>query len=231
MLSYEDIKDEVIQEIANDKRATRLLKDIRAGLGTYNTASEYAIRVGDCLGKVLKRHAPFENIYEWDLENLIPQVLGLDHNYVATACAYVQKALYDDALLDIKFLEPKFDGNRAYGLVEELRSHPEFTDIEKTFYDQLINFSQNVVDDSIRTNASVVSGAGIESMIIRSHEFRACEWCMDVSGEYRYEDVKGQGSDVWRRHENCRCTIDYVTSRNGSEYRERVNNQKRTSER
>lgn len=125
MLSYEDIKEEVVQEIAKDKRATRLFKDIQSGLGTYNTASEYAIRVGDCVGKVLKRHEPFENIYEWDLENLIPQVLGLDHNYVATACSYVQKTLYDDALLDIKFLEPKFDGNRAYGLVEELRSHPE----------------------------------------------------------------------------------------------------------
>lgn len=230
MLSYEDIREELIEEIENDKRATRLLADIRSGRGTYNTASEYSIRIGDCLGRVLKRHAPFENVSEWDLERLIPQSLGLDHNYVVNACRYVQRALYDDAGLDIKYIEPAFDGNRAYGIVEELRSHPDFTSIEKTFYDQLVNFSQNVVDDSIRTNANVLSGAGIESQVIRSHEFRACDWCKEVSGEYRYDDVKRQGSDVWRRHENCRCTIDYVTVRNGSEYRERVNNQKRTSE-
>lgn len=229
MLTYENIKKELIEEIAKDKRANSLFNTISSGLGTYNTASEYAIRIGTCLGRVLRRYAPYESIQEWDLENLIPQALGLDHNYVASACKQVQQFLNSDAGLGINFQEPLFDGDRAYGIVAELRSHPDFSSIEDTFYDQLVNFSQNVVDESIRRNADVITSAGVESKVIRSNEFKACDWCKEVSGEYDYDEVKGKGNDVWRRHENCRCTIDFVTSRNGSSYRERVNNQVRIS--
>lgn len=229
MLVYQDIKGELIEEIANDRRAQRLIETINTGAGTYNTASEYAIRVGDCLGRVLRRHAPFENISEWNIEDLIPQSLGLNHAYVSNACKKVQEVLIADAGLSINFLEPEFDGNRAYGIVEELRSHPEFTSIEATFYDQLVNFSQNVVDQAIRTNGGVLNRAGVRSKVIRSHEFKACDWCQEVSGEYDYDEVKGQGNDVWRRHENCRCTIDFITERNGNTYQERVNNQRRVS--
>ena len=229
MLTYEDIKKELIEEIAKDKRANSLFNTISSGLGTYNTASEYAIRIGTCLGRVLRRYAPYESIQEWDLENLIPQALGLDHNYVAYACRQVQQVLNSDAGLGINFQEPEFDFDRAYGMVAELREHPNFVSIERTFYDQLVNFSQNVVDESIRRNAEVLYNSGLTSMVIRSNEFKACDWCKEVSGRYDYEEVKDKGNDVWRRHENCRCTIDFVTSRNGSSYRERVNNQVRIS--
>ena len=222
MLIYEDIREPLIEAIRNDRKATQLYELIQSGSGTYNTASEYAIRVGECLARILRQNAPFESIAEWDLENLIPQSLGLDHEYVEQACEQVQLALNADAGLGINYVPPIFDGNRAYGLVAELRDNPEFVNIERTFYDQIVNFSQNVVDESIRVNANVLSNAGVQSKIVRHPEVGACAWCRAVAGTYEYADVRRTRNDVWRRHENCRCTIDFITERNGSEYRERV---------
>ena len=222
MLTYDDIREPLTEAILNDTKARKLNELIHSGAGTYNTASEYAIRVGECLARILRQNAPFESIAEWDLENLIPQALGLDHEHVVQACEQVQLDLNADAGLGINYVPPIFDGNRAYGLVAELRNNPEFVNIERTFYDQIVNFSQNVVDESIRRNATVLSNAGVQSKIVRHPEVGACAWCRAVAGTYDYADVRGMRNDVWRRHEHCRCTIDFITERNGSEYRERV---------
>lgn len=222
MLTYEDIREPLIEAIRNDRKARQLYELIHSGAGTYNTASEYAIRVGECLARILRQNAPFESIAEWDLENLIPQALGLDHEYVEQACEQVQLTLNADAGLGINYVPPMFDGNRAFGLVAELRNNPEFVNIERTFYDQIVNFSQNVVDQSIRSNATVLSNAGVQSKIVRHPEAGACAWCRAVAGTYDYAEVRQTGNDVWRRHENCRCTIDFITERNGYEYRERL---------
>lgn len=227
-LTYEDIKPLFLAELQADTRAMELWSMIEDGTATYAIASEYAAHVGDALASALRQNAPLVDISEWDIEDLIPRSLGLDHEMVTGACQRVQEALNADAGLGIRYQAPLFDRGRCYGIVSELRNNPEFINIQDTFYDQLVNFSQNVVDESIRDNAKVLSGAGIRSTVIRVTEFRACPWCRAVAGRYNYEDIKDTGNDVWRRHENCRCTIDYVTERNGSRYVERVNNQKRS---
>lgn len=217
-LTYEDIKEPFLEALRADKRAAYLIKEIEAGRGTYEMASEYAARVGDDLAKVLKKHAPLMTIDEWDVENLIPKSLGLEHSIVVYACESVQTGLNKDAGLGIKFQAPKFDSDRAWGLVKELEDNPEFTNIEATFWDQLGNFSQNVVDDAIKANADVITDAGVRAYVVRATEAGACPWCDEVAGIYNYEDVKN-GGDVWRRHENCRCTIEFFTERNGVMYR------------
>ena len=222
-LTYDDIRIEFMSALNSDKRATKLWMTINKGTGTYKTASEYAVRVGDVLGKVLRNHAPLVDIYEWDVDELIPQALGMNHRIVSGACEKVQTAMNRKSGVGIRPQLPKFDGNRAYGIVQELKTNPEFTNIEKTFYDQLTNFTQNVVDESIRDNAEVQSNAGVKAYIVRTAEAHACDWCQEMAGTYDYKEVKATGNPVWGRHENCRCTIDYVTEY----YTERVYNQRK----
>lgn len=224
-LKYEDIKQEFIDAVDNDKACQNLYLKIRKGDASYKTGSQLAVRIGENLGRVLKKHAPLTNIDEWDLDDLLPKSLGLDHSMVSTACKQIQEKMNKDAGLGIKAKVPKFDWDRVNGMINELKDHPDtFGDIEKSFWDQLVNFSQNIVDESIRDNAQLMARAGIRTLVIRQPDFKACEWCREVAGTYDYAEVKNQGNDVWRRHENCRCTIDYVTDRNSSFYSERVNN-------
>lgn len=224
-LTFEDIRQAFIDEVNGDKKCQELYAKIYKGDASYKTASQLAIRIGENLGKVLKKYAPTQNIDEWDLNDLLPKSLGLDHRMVSTACEQIQEQMNKDAGLGIKPKAPKFDYDRVNGLIKELEDHADnFEDIEKAFYDQLCNFSQSIVDYSIRDNMQLMARAGIKTQVIRQAEFKACQWCRDIAGVYDYAQVKDTGNDVWRRHENCRCTIDYLSERNSSLYSERVNN-------
>lgn len=226
-LTFDDIKTEFMTKVNDDKTVQRCLRTIKDGKGTYTTANKLAVRVGETLGKVLKAHEPIENIDEWDYINLIPQSLGLNQEIIAGACRDVQNSLNEKNGFGIKYQEPKFDWDRINGLIDELRNNPEFHNIEKSFYDQLVNFSENIVDDSIRDNVGRLYRSGIRTIVVRQAEFGGCKWCQEVAGSYDYAEVRNTGNDVWRRHENCRCTIDYVTERDSGFYSERVNNQKK----
>lgn len=224
-LKFEDIRQEFIDAVNNDKRCQELYKKIRSGDASYKTGSQLAVRIGETLGKVLKKYAPQTSVYEWDLSDLLPKSLGLDHRMIATACEQIQERMNKDAGLGIKPKAPKFDYDRVQGLIKELEDHADnFGDIEKGFYDQIVNFSQSVTDYAIHDNMQLMARAGIKTMVIRQAEFRACPWCREVAGTYDYTEVKETGNDVWRRHENCRCTIDFVTERNSSFFTERVEN-------
>ena len=226
-LTFADIADEFKTKVDSDPVVQKCLRQIKDGKGTYVTANKLAVRVGEDLGKVLKLHEPIDGISEWDYVDLIPKSLGLNHQMIVDECKIVQENMNSKAGLGIKYKEPAFNMDRVNGLITELTDNPEFTNISKSFYDQLVNFCENVVDDSIRDNAGVLFRAGIKTMVIRQAEYNGCQWCQDVAGSYDYNDVKESGNDVWRRHENCRCTIDYITERSGSFYSEKVNNQKK----
>lgn len=226
-MTYEEFKAAFEAEVRADKRATELYTKIYNGKGTYKTASQLATRVGTDFGKVLKANNFMLTPEEWDLDDFLPKALGLDHQQMMEACRQVQEDLNKDAGLGIRYQEPKFNMDRVQGLISELKDHAEFGDIEKSFYDQLVNFTMNIVDDSIRDNASKLYRSGVKTMVIRTAEFKACDWCRDVEGSYDYNEVKDTGNDVWRRHENCRCNISYITERNSSFYRESVNNFKK----
>ena len=55
------------------------------------------------------------------------------------------------------------------------------------------------------------SEAGLECFIIRSDHGGCCKWCAALAGKYRYpEEVP---KDVYRRHDNCTCTVTYTNGR------------------
>ena len=210
-LTYNDIKEELRSAVQGDYRATVLWTRLQNKGTGYKDAHAYAIRVGTVTGNVLKRYQP-EDLAEWDLEDLIPGTLGFNHNMVAAACNEAQKNLNTKARIGIRPKVPEFDGNRAFGLVEAVKKRGE---IGEQFYDQLTNFDQNVVDQSIRDNGEIQSEAGLSSKIVRTAEANCCKWCDALAGTYDYADVSDTGNEVWQRHDNCRCTIEYYPGKRG----------------
>ena len=37
-----------------------------------------------------------------------------------------------------------------------------------------------------------------------------CQWCKSLSGTFDYQAVRASGSDVYKRHESCRCVVTYI---------------------
>lgn len=55
------------------------------------------------------------------------------------------------------------------------------------------------------------SDAGLDCYIIRNDHGGCCKWCSKLAGKYHYpEDVP---KDVYRRHDNCGCTVTYLNGR------------------
>ena len=65
-------------------------------------------------------------------------------------------------------------------------------------------------DDRMKTEAKFRSRAGLKCTVNRVAAAKCCEWCDQVAGKYAYEDTP---PDLWRRHDNCNCTIVYGTRR------------------
>lgn len=84
------------------------------------------------------------------------------------------------------------------------------TDLEKTtqiLHRALGNISNSMIDNYIQKNVEFRAEAGLSEKIIRTSSGHCCEWCDKVAGTYKYPDVP---KDVYRRHDNCDCTLEYV---------------------
>ena len=65
--------------------------------------------------------------------------------------------------------------------------------------------TQSFHDSFIKKNAAFRNDAGLSCYIIREGS-GCCKWCSDVAGKYKFGT---QPSDIFRRHDNCDCTIIY----------------------
>lgn len=65
----------------------------------------------------------------------------------------------------------------------------------------------NHVDRTMQSNAKVRNEAGFETYIIRTDNGKCCPWCAKITGRYSYPDKTPK--DIFRRHDNCGCTVVY----------------------
>ena len=70
------------------------------------------------------------------------------------------------------------------------------------------NFSRNIVDNNNEENARSADNKGLEAKIIRTTDGNCCPWCTEMAGEYEYS--KTMDTDVFRRHDNCGCDVEYI---------------------
>ncbi|KXT72127.1 Phage protein [Streptococcus sp. DD10] len=101
---------------------------------------------------------------------------------------------------------PELNRDRIDGLVNRLASEESFDDVKWLLDDPIVNFSQRIVDDWIRINAEFHHKVGLSPKIVRRVVGHPCKWCKSLEGSYNYPEVP---KDIYRRHGNCRCTVDY----------------------
>lgn len=208
----------------------RLRRALEAGTATYKEADQYAVALGDMLARSFKESIKQDELPGGRLDlataaAVIRPPLETDHNIIAEYAAEVQKLLNESAGLGLNAVVPEVDQNRIQGLIDRVGSAPDFDSISWILGEPVRNYSQNVVDESVRLNVEAQSKSGLSPKIIRTAEPPGtrtikrgkktytyqvpCKWCAGLAGTYDYEKVKATGSDVYRRHEGCRCIVEY----------------------
>lgn len=209
------ILQEVQERFERDFGKSEIVRNAFAALkakkATYKTANEFAIEIGDILSKSLGASLstdklPDGKMYYNIAQRLLTDVLGRNHELVSGYASDVQKNLNDKAKIGLKVQVPELNLDRIAGIVNRFSSEENFEDVSWLLGEPIVNFTQSIIDDSIRKNAEFHHQSGLQPEIVRKSYFHCCEWCQEVQGIYKYPRVP---KDVYRRHQHCRCTVDY----------------------
>lgn len=215
----EDIVPSLLKKIKSEFEGARLdsevLKDLLSKLhhskASYLDANQYAIEIGEILSKALgasltNETLPDGKMYYNIAQRVLADVLGRNHELVSDYTEQVQKNLNSEAKIGLAAQVPELNQDRIDGLVNRLASEESFDDVKWLLDDPIVNFSQSIVDDSIRKNAEFHHKVGLSPKIVRRVVGHPCKWCKSLEGSYNYPEVP---KDIYRRHGNCRCTVDY----------------------
>lgn len=207
----ERIKKDFERQISSNSKISDLIRKLDKGTATYLDANEYSIEIGRTLANVLGKNIssdvlPNGKMYYNIANRIINDTLSRNHDIIADYAAKTQKALNTKAKIGLKVVKPVLNQDRIDGIVNRASSEDRFDNVKWILDEPIVNFSQSIVDDSIRENADIHYQKGLTPRIIRKESGKCCKWCRSIAGIYAYLDVP---KDVYRRHQNCRCTVDY----------------------
>ncbi|HEM3490417.1 TPA: hypothetical protein U1B28_002065 [Streptococcus suis] len=214
-----DILPDLLKEVQEKFEASygkseivrRAFDELKQKKATYVTVNDFSLEVGDILAEALSSSVrgdklPDGKMYYNIANRLLADTLGRNFELVSGYAGQVQEALNKVAKIGLQVQVPEINQDRIDGLVNRLSSEDEFDKVAWMLQEPIVNFTQSIVDDSIKANADFHAKAGLTPKVVRKESGNCCRWCRSVVGVYNYPDVP---KDVWRRHNRCRCTVDY----------------------
>lgn len=206
-----EIRDEFDQGVLDSSVLEALLAKLAKGKANYLDANDYAVELGDILSKALRGSVtasklPDGKMYYNIAKRVLEDVLGANYDKISEYSGQVQEILNGEAKIRVAVQRPNLNQDRIDGIINRLDSEPDFESVSWILGDPIVNFSQSIVDDFIRANAEFNFKSGLHPKITRTIVGKPCKWCKSLAGSYDYPDVP---DDVYKRHSNCRCTVDY----------------------
>ena len=203
-MTAREIRAQLSEAIRSDRRAAAILKKIAAGRANFSDTMDYSLICGRLTGSQLA-----EAVLELseDREELAEALLHDRYEDINARCAEVQTALDDKQGLHLAPQKADFPAERAAKFAHSLLD-PTVTD--ETIKRRARSVSENITvtfhDDFIRENAAFRDRAGLKCYVERTTSGGCCDWCSNVAGRYLMQE---QPEGLFRRHDNCDCTIVY----------------------
>lgn len=215
----DDIVPELIKKIEKDFQEqfnkdsiiADLIKKLEKGTATHSEAYKYAGRVGTILTEAYKRNISSDALPEgkmwYNIANrVITPTMKQNYDFIAKYVDDVQENLNKKAGIGIKAVTPQLNNDRIKGIVNRISSEDNYDNISWILNAPVKTAANSIVDDSVKANSEFHAKAGMQPRIIRKTTGKCCKWCTQVAGIYEYPNVP---KDVYRRHENCDCTVEY----------------------
>lgn len=208
-----DIAPELLEKVQKsfEEQTAALREQIKSGVKSYEEAYDYAIQVGEALSRsfgvnITPEVLPDGMMHYNIADKVVRPMLLEEHDLTSRAAVSAQRSVNKTAGIGIKPLETEFDAERAQGIIDRVSSQP-FEEIKWILDEPVKTFSKNVVDHTLEKNVEFQGKSGLHPKIRRTAFGKTCPWCRALAGTYSYPDVP---KDVYRRHSNCNCTVEYV---------------------
>lgn len=213
----EKIRAEFQKTCKADKYIQSVLKKIEGGTAKMEEVAllskQLGLRTSQAIGAYVNAGAlPDGKMYYNIADTILSGVLKDNYDIINSAAAECQKALDRKADINIRPQQAEFPTERVQA-VANAASVPDIT--EEVMIRRMTAPAQNITEsfynDYVQKNVKFRSDAGLDCYIIRNDHGGCCKWCAKLAGKYHYpEDVP---KDVYRRHDNCGCTVTYLNGK------------------
>lgn len=213
----EKIRAEFQKNCKADKHIQSVLKKVDSGTASLEEVATLSKRLGlrasQAIGTYVNAGAlPDGKMYYNIADTILTGVLKDNYDIINSAVAACQKALDNQAGIHIRPQQAEFPTERIQA-VANAASIPDIA--EEVMIRRMTAPAQNITEsfynDYVEANVKFRSDAGLDCYIIRNDHGGCCAWCSKLAGKYHYpEDVP---KDVYRRHDNCGCTVTYLNGK------------------
>lgn len=213
----EKIRAEFQKNCKADKYIQSVLKKIEGSTAKMEEVAllskQLGLRASQAIGAYVNAGAlPDGKMYYNIADTILTGVLKDNYDVINSAAAECQKALDSQTGINITPQQAAFPTERVQA-VANAASIPDIT--EEVMIRRMTAPAQNITEsfynDYVQKNVKFRSDAGLDCYIIRNDHGGCCAWCSKLAGKYHYpEDVP---KDVYRRHDNCGCTVTYLNGK------------------
>ncbi|HZK01013.1 MAG TPA: hypothetical protein VFC79_13430, partial [Tissierellaceae bacterium] len=185
----EQLRKAFSDKLISSEKANEIFSIIREGKPTYTEVNELSIEVGDLLAKTFQENLsadilPDGRMYYNIAKRTVEPMMINNYDIVTDNATIVQEILNKNAGMGIKAQVPALNKSRIDGIIDRLDEAEFFDDIKWILDEPIKNFTQAIVDDSIKKNIEFHKGLGFEPKIIRKAEANCCDWCNEIAGVY-----------------------------------------------
>lgn len=210
----EALKERILKTFSrlvdSDRELTKAEKALLDG-GGYAEAYDYAGRTGDLLAEAYSRHI-VELLVDSSppsidvIKDLFEEPATEVYNRAITAALTAQTNINGRYGLSLNSIQPAGDNGALKQLINGLAGSKTGGGFLTNVRNELPTLTNRAVDNVAQTNARAQYRAGISATITRRVVANCCPWCSARAGTFEYPKVP---SDVYKRHPNCRCVVEY----------------------
>lgn len=205
--------------MSDSRKIKSISEKIASGKATYADAYAYARESGRIMTGSMKKHIPEVltdgKLFREAAEKVIGEPMRINGKKVSKTAAEIQTGINEQAGIGMNGIEVGLNDDQITGIITGIANAESYDQGSGRMFDQVENFMEGVVDDAVRENADFQYRAGLDPKVIRTAAGKCCTWCSNLAGVYNYEDVRDKGNDVWRRHRDCHCVIEYDPGKKG----------------
>lgn len=206
--NYKRLRAELDERLKADKRLRAIGEKIKNGKADFRDTAEYSQLVAHHLGEVIS-----ENIGSitnpLGKEMVCKALLRDQYEDINGVMGEVQASVDEQMGIHLNPVKAPFPAERVDKAAHSLEDPTVSPDtIKRRARSTTENITVSMHDDYIKENADYRTAAGLTAYIERTTDGSCCPWCSKVAGRYVYGPELSD--DVFKRHDNCTCMVDYV---------------------
>lgn len=213
------IVDAFDRSVKQDARLRKVWDKVEAGTARYEDAYEYAQLISKHCSEAILKYLTVDSLPDGRLyyniaQRIITPRLKANYDMLSPLINDIQVLINQSIGVGLNAIVDDFDTDRADRFAEYLSELDTADHALAVVASGVENFTQSVVDSSMKRNVEFQAESGIKIKVQRIAEPGCCKYCSDLAKEYDYDEIKN-GGEVWSRHRGCKCTLAFNPERAG----------------